>query len=101
MAVKCEFCNKKVTIGRQHTHHPGVAGGRWKKRAPKTQKIIKPNLHVTHIVVDGMRKKVKLCTKCLRRAKSSLMKKTKPNLKEETNKNKMKIVTSSINTATI
>lgn len=69
MAYKCAICEKGKMIGRQHTHHPGVAGGRWKKRAPKTVKVFKPNLHIAHIVMDGARKRVKLCTKCLRRAK--------------------------------
>lgn len=58
--------------GLQHKHHPGVAGGRWKKRAPKTQKIFKPNLHVAHITVGGNKKKVRLCTKCLRIAKERM-----------------------------
>lgn len=59
-------------IGKQHKHHPGVAGGRWKRRAPKTQKIFKPNLHSARIPFDGMTKRVKLCTKCLRLAKEAM-----------------------------
>lgn len=59
-------------VGKQHKHHPGVAGGRWLKRAPKTQKIFKPNLHWTKIVVDGNFKKVRLCTKCLRIEKEKM-----------------------------
>lgn len=69
MAMKCFNCQKGRMVGRSHTHHPGVAGGRWKKRAPKTVKIFKPNLHVAHIKVEGTPKKVKLCTKCLRTIK--------------------------------
>lgn len=71
MAYKCELCKKGIMIGKQHTHHRGVAGGRWLKRAPKTQKIFKPNLHAAHILVNGMRQKVRLCTKCLRRTKAA------------------------------
>ena len=69
MAMKCFNCHKGRMVGRQHTHHPGVAGGRWKKRAPKTQKIFKPNLHWAKVKINGMMKRVRLCTKCLRRAK--------------------------------
>ncbi len=58
--------------GKQHKHHPGVAGGRWKRRAPKTQKIFGPNLHTAHIMVGRVRKKVRLCTKCLRIVKKKL-----------------------------
>lgn len=58
-------------FGSQHKHHSGVAGGRWKKRAPHTQKIFKPNLHSARIVVDGVPKRVRLCTKCLRSLRKS------------------------------
>ncbi|MCL5433117.1 MAG: 50S ribosomal protein L28 [Patescibacteria group bacterium] len=66
MAMKCYLCGKGKMIGRQHKHHPGVAGGRWKRRAPHTLKIFKPNLHSARIQVDGFTKRVRLCTKCLR-----------------------------------
>ncbi|MCL5018888.1 MAG: 50S ribosomal protein L28 [Patescibacteria group bacterium] len=69
MALKCFNCSKGRMVGRSHTHHPGVAGGRWKKKAPTTQKVFKPNLHFARIAVDGVMKRVRLCTKCLRRAK--------------------------------
>lgn len=69
MAYKCDLCGKGKMIGSQHTHHPGVAGGRWKKRAPHTQKIFKPNLHTARILVGTVRQTMKLCTKCLRRAR--------------------------------
>lgn len=71
MAYKCDICEKGIMVGKQHRHHAGVAGNRWNKRAPKTQKIFKPNLHVVHVMLDGVKKKLKLCTKCLRIAKKS------------------------------
>lgn len=73
--MRCEICKKGRMVGRQHTHHPGVAGGRWKKRAPQTQKIFKPNLHVARVKVDGQMKRMRLCTKCLRRLKEGMKKK--------------------------
>ncbi len=72
MAFVCDICGKGKMVGSQHKHHPGVAGGRWKKRAPKTQKIFKPNLHWATISVEGSRKRVRLCTKCLRRAREAM-----------------------------
>lgn len=72
MALKCFNCQKGVMVGRTHKHHPGVAGGRWKKRAPKTQKIFRPNLHMARVTIEGTRKKVKLCTKCLRLARAAV-----------------------------
>ncbi|MDO8658451.1 MAG: L28 family ribosomal protein [Candidatus Levybacteria bacterium] len=72
------MCNKGIMVGKQHKHHPGVAGGRWKKRAPKTQKIFKPNLHSARILVGSNYKRMKLCTKCLRRAKEAMKKTQNP-----------------------
>lgn len=77
MAMKCDICSKGIMIGEQHKHHPGVAGGRWKKRAPHTRKVFKPNLHKARLVIDGVHKSFKLCTKCLRRAKEMMKLKTK------------------------
>lgn len=77
MAMKCELCQKGIIVGSQHTHHPGVAGGRWKKRAPHTQKIFKPNLHMAKVVIDGVSKRMKLCTKCLRKVKEGMKEKFK------------------------
>lgn len=65
----CYHCGKGVLFGRSHTHHRGVAGGRWKKRAPKTQRIFEPNLQSIQIVEEGAVRRVKLCTKCLKRIK--------------------------------
>ena len=72
MAFRCYLCGKGIMIGLQHKHHPGVAGGRWKKRAPKTRKVFKPNLHAAHIMVGNMQKSVRLCTKCQRIARAEM-----------------------------
>lgn len=61
MAFVCENCGKATVHGRQSTHHRGVAGKRWKKRAPVTLRTFKPNLQMFH----GM----KLCTNCIKRIK--------------------------------
>lgn len=47
-------------------HHRGVAGGKWKHRAPKTLKIVLPNLHSFKGLLNGKKGKWRLCTKCLR-----------------------------------
>jgi len=51
--MKCYHCGKGVLFGRSHTHHRGVAGGRWKKRAPKTKRLFKPNLIQAYIKENG------------------------------------------------
>ena len=61
----CFHCGKGVLFGRSHTHHRGVAGGRWKKRAPKTQRVFEPNLQKVEVMESGKVMRVKLCTKCV------------------------------------
>ncbi len=70
--MECYHCEKGALYGRSHTHHRGVAGGRWKKRAPKTQRIFLPNLQSVAIMEDGAEKRVKLCNKCLKRVKKDM-----------------------------
>ncbi|HBC72488.1 hypothetical protein A2379_05110 [Candidatus Amesbacteria bacterium RIFOXYB1_FULL_47_13] len=70
MAYACDYCGRGVQYGETHSHRRGVAGGRWKKRAPHTRKVFKPNLHVARIDIKGEWVKLRLCTKCLRKLKS-------------------------------
>jgi len=74
----CFHCGKGVLMGRTHTHHRGVAGGRWKKRAPKIQRVFRANLQVVNIVLNGKVKRVKLCTSCLKRVKKDIKDGVKP-----------------------
>ncbi len=76
--MPCYHCNKGVVFGQSHTHRKGVAGGRWKKRAPKTKRIFKPNLQVVRIIEQGKKKRVKICTKCLKRVKKDISEEKKP-----------------------
>lgn len=69
MAYRCELCDKKTRKGRQHTHHTGVAGGQWKKRAQKTDRLFKPNLHVVTLSIAGVLTRVKACTSCIKRVR--------------------------------
>lgn len=75
---RCYHCGKGVLFGRSHTHHRGVAGGRWKKRAPKTRRIFQPNLQPVKILIAGKIKRVKLCMKCLKRVKKDVAEGKKP-----------------------
>ncbi len=74
MAYQCELCSKKTQAGRQHTHHTGVAGGQWKKRAQTTFRSFAPNLHMVTMPVDGIVMRVKACTSCIKRARFDLKK---------------------------
>lgn len=77
----CYHCGKGLLYGRSHTHHRGVAGGRWKKRAPKTQRIFKANLVRLSIIEKGKTIRVKLCAKCLKRIRKDMIDGKKPFLK--------------------
>lgn len=75
--------------GRSHTHKRGVAGGRWKKKAPKTLRLFKPNLQKMTIFEKGEEKRIKLCTKCLKRIKKDVKDGKRPflQLKQHITKN--------------
>jgi large subunit ribosomal protein L28 len=69
MAYQCEICLKKAHAGRQHTHHTGVAGGQWKKRAQKTDRTFTPNLHNVTLSIKGVMTRVHACAKCIKRVR--------------------------------
>lgn len=76
MSYICELCDKKSSRGRQHTHHTGVAGGQWKKRAQTTLRGFKPNLHWVTYPMKGIMTRVHACTKCIKRLKFDLVNST-------------------------
>ncbi len=72
MALACDNCGKTTVYGRQSTHHRGVAGKRWKKRAQSTLRTFKPNLQKIAVFVgdqpagrQGKKTQMKLCTDCI------------------------------------
>lgn len=77
MAYKCDLCGKGKRITRIGKHHKGVAGGKWKHRAPKTPRVLKPNLHSFNGILNGKKGKWLLCTKCLRKVKKEQAQKPK------------------------
>jgi large subunit ribosomal protein L28 len=86
MAYHCQLCDKKTHTGRSHTHKPGVAGGQWKKRAPKTYRTFAPNLHWVTLPMNGVMTRVKACAKCIKRVKFDLAKKTAVDISSLRNK---------------
>lgn len=74
MAYQCDICMKKSHTGRQHTHHTGVAGGQWKKRAQTTIRSFRPNLHYVTLPVDGVVRRVRACSKCIKRIRFDMRK---------------------------
>ncbi len=78
MAYRCELCEKKTRAGRSSRHHPGVAGQQWKRRAQKTLRTFKPNLHVVTLPLGGVMTRVKACTSCIKRVRFDLKKAATP-----------------------
>lgn len=58
MALRCDYCGKGAMHGHNVSHS---------KR--RTKKIFKPNLHSARVYINGVNKKLRLCTKCLRSLK--------------------------------
>lgn len=58
MANRCDFCGKGRMIGRNVSFSK-----------QRTRKIQRPNLHTIRLLINGQKRKLKLCTKCLRKAK--------------------------------
>jgi len=74
MAYICDNCGRHSHRGRQHTHHTGVAGGQWKKRAQRTDRVFRANLHWISLPVQGSLQRMRLCTDCISRVKFDLQK---------------------------
>jgi large subunit ribosomal protein L28 len=67
MSYVCQICRKKSKVGRSQQHRRGVAGKRWKKRAPATARVFRPNLQRKTLIVNGEKKKMRVCAKCIKR----------------------------------
>ena len=52
---KCTNCGKGVMYGHNVSHAKN-----------RTRKLFKPNLHSARVLIGSTRKRLKLCTKCLR-----------------------------------
>ena len=62
--AKCELCGKAVTKGNRIS----IARSHVSRRAKRTWK---PNLRTVRLKVNGENKKMSVCSKCLREAKST------------------------------
>jgi len=58
MAKKCEICGKGPIAGNHVSHAHNLTKRRWM-----------PNLHTVRANIDGTKKKIKVCTRCLRSGK--------------------------------
>lgn len=63
MAAHCEVCGKQTTFGRNIRHKHA---GRWERKAPRTSRVFRPNLHKKLLEVNGRKRRVRVCSRCLR-----------------------------------
>ena len=63
MAARCFNCDKGIMYGHNVSHAKN-----------RTRKIFKPNLHAARIIIGGTAKRVKLCTKCVRKFRDATIK---------------------------
>ena len=59
MAVKCEICGKKPIVGNNVSHANNKTRRRWL-----------PNLQTVKVPQSGNKKKMKVCTQCIRSGKT-------------------------------
>ena len=60
MAKQCEICGKSPVVGRQVSHAHNVSARRFE-----------PNLQTVRAMINGGVRRIRVCTRCLRRARSS------------------------------
>lgn len=64
----CEVCGKKSMIQKSGAHQ---YGGGWAMRATKKRRVWMVNLHAVKVTYQGVRRTMRLCSKCLRRVKAA------------------------------
>lgn len=71
MARVCEICGKKTTFGKSYARR-GLAkylGGVGKKITGKTPRVFKANIQKLRVNDEGVARRMKICSKCLRSGK--------------------------------
>jgi large subunit ribosomal protein L28 len=63
MATRCDVCGKGTTFGRNIRY---AHSGKWERRAPRTNRLFKANVHTKKLVVEGKSQRIHICTRCLR-----------------------------------
>jgi len=59
MGQVCSICSKGVLVGNNVSHANN-----------RSKRLFKPNLKTVRLLIDGTKTKVKLCTSCLKKARS-------------------------------
>jgi large subunit ribosomal protein L28 len=62
--MKCANCGKGKMYGHEVSHAKN-----------RSNRLFEPNLHTTRVMMNGVLRRAKLCTKCLRKLKKAMIKK--------------------------
>jgi large subunit ribosomal protein L28 len=68
MSRSCDICHRGTQVG-QNVPRKGLAkkkGGTGSKSGVKTKRTFKINLHSKFIIINKNRKKVRICSRCLK-----------------------------------
>ena len=63
MASKCQVCGKGTAFGRNIRHRHS---GRWQRKAPRTNRTFRANVHKRVVYINGEAQRLSICTRCLR-----------------------------------
>ena len=66
MAGVCDICGKGPSMGRNIRLQ--ARSSKWVRRAPRTPKVFHPNIQRATLTINGVRKQLNVCTRCLRTA---------------------------------
>ncbi len=56
MAARCDICGKGPIFGNRVSHSHRITRRSWR-----------PNLHKVTVLINGEKKRIRVCTKCLRK----------------------------------
>jgi large subunit ribosomal protein L28 len=60
---KCDLCDKRTVFGRNIRHKHS---GNWERKAPRTNRMFKPNVQNRRMFLEGKWTRVNVCTRCMR-----------------------------------
>ncbi|MBU1121515.1 MAG: 50S ribosomal protein L28 [Candidatus Omnitrophota bacterium] len=74
MSRSCIYCGKRAVSGSTISRRglPKSKGGVGLKTTGISKRKFAPNLQPKHVIIDGKRQKVLVCTKCIKRGKSTV-----------------------------
>ena len=64
MSRECEICGKKKVFGNNIRYK--ARGSSWFRKAPKTSRTFEPNLQNATLLINGVRRRMRVCTRCIR-----------------------------------